>query len=158
MCEATTNVALAALGQVQMPPTRLDEGSSREARVGARSTELPTDSRLPYSCTTSHQPPPNISHNYKIDSTDNKEAQKNPVEKKFSRKNPFSTQGSNRIRADLRVRGVVQQNRTAHMEQEQRLLTGTKPPWNSRTTALNCKPQDAGPTPIDHTFILIGQP
>ena len=73
---ATPAVALAALGWVQRhersfggfwlsptPPTRLDEGSSRVKHAllakSARSTELPTDFRLPYiySSTPSHQPP-----------------------------------------------------------------------------------------------------
>ena len=41
------------------PPTSLDEGSRAKHALlvkNARSTELPTDFRLPYSCTPSHQP------------------------------------------------------------------------------------------------------
>ena len=94
---ATPAATLAALGRVQrhkrsfggfrLSPTastRLDEGSSRakHALLGenARSTELPTDCRLQYSSTPSHQPP----LNYKIDSTNDKKDQKNPVEKNSS--------------------------------------------------------------------------
>ena len=70
---ATPAVALAALGWVQRhersfggfrlsptPPTRSDEGSSRVKHAllarNARSTELPTEFRAPYSSTPSHLP------------------------------------------------------------------------------------------------------
>ena len=50
------------------PSTRSDEGSSRAKHAllaeDARSTEVPTDLRLPYSSTPSHQPPPERAHNY----------------------------------------------------------------------------------------------
>ena len=100
---ATPAVALAALGWVQRhersfggvrpnptTPTRLDEGSSRAKNAllaeNARSTELPNDFWVPYSNTPWHQPPPEKAQNYEIDSTDDQEAQKNPIEKKSSRK------------------------------------------------------------------------
>ena len=69
------------------PPTRSDEGSSRVMHAllakNARSTELSTDFRLPYSTAPSHQPPLGRARNYKIGSTDDKKKdQKNPVEKR----------------------------------------------------------------------------
>ena len=95
-CNAT-NVALAAFGykvQRHQPAwTRV-----RCARSSRCSTELPTDFQLPY-CSTAVLPHTNRFHeeehkNYKIDSTDDKKKdQKNPVEKRFSRKGPFSTGG-----------------------------------------------------------------
>ena len=47
---------------IATPPTRLEEGSSRVEHAwlaeNARSTKLPTDFRLPYGSSPSHQPPP----------------------------------------------------------------------------------------------------
>ena len=68
------------------PPAHLDEGSSRAKHAllaeNARSTELPTEFRLPNSSTLSHQPPQERGQKYNIDSTGDKEAQNNPVAKK----------------------------------------------------------------------------
>ena len=63
------------LGTSPMPATCLDEGFSRVKHAllaeNARSTELPTDFRLPHnnSSTPAHPPPPKRAQNYKIDST-----------------------------------------------------------------------------------------
>ena len=66
-----------------MPPTRLHQGSSRVKHAllteNARSTAVPTDFRLPYSGTHSHQPPPGRVQNCEIDSTDDKETHNNPI-------------------------------------------------------------------------------
>ena len=88
------------------PPPLLDEAArcSRRTRE-AQLTELPADFRLPYS-STAVLPHTNRlweeHKNYKIDSTDDKKRdQKNPVEKKSSRRGPFRLVESDCVRNSL---------------------------------------------------------
>ena len=89
-------------------PTRLDKSSLRAkhalvAKI-ARRTELPTDFRLPYSSTRSHQSPLGRAQTYIIDSTDDKHKdQNNTVEKTSNRKGHFRLTESDSVRDGLIV-------------------------------------------------------
>ena len=99
----------------------------------ARSRVRTTDFRLPfYSSTPSYQPLPQRAQNYNIDTTDDKEAHKYPVEKNFSAKRPFSTSRSDSIRIGLRIRTPSDLQTSQKSWCVTRLGTHTKLPCSDR--------------------------